>query len=1120
MAEPVGITGTAAGLVSLGLQLYGEISKYLSAVKGRQKDLDRARRHHQNLQRCIDAIAAATSSSRVNNAQTNTALKSCVLSCNVELRALEALVARLQGPSTPSGGVLSAKLGEKGRQYAFPFHRESILELERTLESTNGVLQTALQTLGLDVSIGIQDAVSSIMSDLTLAQVAQEDTSTNISSMAQSVNNVFTSVSQIEQIVPNINAQIASTSAMMVQHSATWSRTTDISTRTEENTKNIMREVSLVRHQQTRIEEILIGMARRSVNPGAQEVEVARLVAKPADLKTMCDAILQPQAQMERIATSSNPSMRDQLCPCVRRRSLQREERSWGPIVFTKVKRLTKHHLPGCPWLNLAPPECRQTRDIRFKLRDIGPLLEGAIHLTWSLSFGAGGLSIKHGINWNATVSEDCSPVFKIGRTLLMGLMWEFYDFKEKKRFVEECLKSILWCYSQKLACPSDVDDRGASLPTRLLTGIIPISSTDTGANELLAGSALRLTLLNIPFVGDDHTLSKLYSRFLDRTWPRMSNTPRLLVQRLSSATGFIPPKRDYMHDLSSAVGLLMRMQHSLYLADLVECGSLALSILREDEMAVSQTLKTYPYASNEANSLGQTPCHIAVAVGNLRILETVLLYTSPDVLNTPDNSGDYPVDYALADSIHEVCLKSQTSTICNGCKILEMVLDLNCALYPRTLHYALCAQSLARSTRKIIIRYLRPRRKAFETLALSFLSPTEASSLGIHPSRVLDKNAEQVQRHLDARSCPIPNHLRIYGSDTHESFREFFSPVYDMIYEKDVAAFAWSQGFKDIDIQPFDTNHSIQMRCYDTDERPRRTFRETLMYVSYLGDHQTDTNITAWAHDFMGLLGDYVREYQKDTFTLTRTLSNAVFYESVTDGCLCYCSSGGCTPFDIFLCRAILNILHQVTDIPISESIDITAIKLSQYSETGRRVSRTVRGLIGRKRYRSEQYAWLHQAILRQLTFFVLGLSHTCCNYIIPGKYWGTRQKTGLDVEDAEEIHEEDREKLQLLEDLMVEFTQECGCNMKLLAYLQDGWTRKMQSVMQDLASRRLSQVDRWAAEDVGVVWEDGEAEDSSGEFPDIVEKWQPPSLESCMGTLRRIVPEHNISLPPGLQF
>ncbi|KAF5661953.1 ankyrin repeat-containing protein [Fusarium circinatum] len=34
MAEPVGITGTAVGIVSFGLKLYTGISEYLDAIKG------------------------------------------------------------------------------------------------------------------------------------------------------------------------------------------------------------------------------------------------------------------------------------------------------------------------------------------------------------------------------------------------------------------------------------------------------------------------------------------------------------------------------------------------------------------------------------------------------------------------------------------------------------------------------------------------------------------------------------------------------------------------------------------------------------------------------------------------------------------------------------------------------------------------------------------------------------------------------------------------------------------------------------------------------------------------------------------------------------------------------
>ncbi|EFQ25986.1 uncharacterized protein GLRG_01130 [Colletotrichum graminicola M1.001] len=166
----------------------------------------------------------------------------------------------------------------------------------------------------------------------------------------------------------------------------------------------------------------------------------------------------------------------------------------------------------------------------------------------------------------------------------------------------------------------------------------------------------------------------------------------RSFVQVWTSATEFIPRARfGWSPGLSLLNAALADKRNSIYFADVFQCDSLSLSFLRGDKPAVSQTLKSYPYTSKEVNSLGQTPCHIAVAVGNLQILELVLLYNSPDALNTRDKSGLYPIDYAIATHAHQVCAKSQDSNACNGCKVLEMVLNnANCALYHRTLHRAL----------------------------------------------------------------------------------------------------------------------------------------------------------------------------------------------------------------------------------------------------------------------------------------------------------------------------------------------------------------------------------------------------------------------------------------------
>ncbi|KAK2038409.1 hypothetical protein LZ31DRAFT_448633, partial [Colletotrichum somersetense] len=169
-----------------------------------------------------------------------------------------------------------------------------------------------------------------------------------------------------------------------------------------------------------------------------------------------------------------------------------------------------------------------------------------------------------------------------------------------------------------------------------------------------------------------------------------MSDTFRSIVQICTSLNGFIPPHTIDIPTLSNQTKVLGLMRNSIYLSDLVECGSLALSILRQDEIAMARTLQSYQYTLKEVNSLGQTTCHIAVVVGNLRILQLVLLYTNPNFLNKPDNWGYFPVDYALSIRCHQDCQKSQDSSVCNGCKVLEMVLNSDCALYPRSLREAL----------------------------------------------------------------------------------------------------------------------------------------------------------------------------------------------------------------------------------------------------------------------------------------------------------------------------------------------------------------------------------------------------------------------------------------------
>ena len=148
MAEPVGITGTAVGIVAFGLQLYKGISQYLDAVKGRDDDLGQARKHAKKLQITLNGIQCAIPRVKDGCAEAQEVVKECMSSCEVELRALEVLLDELQGPLVLEKEPF-ARARESIRKWSYPFRKGDIEKVEKKLNATNWVLQTALSVMQL-----------------------------------------------------------------------------------------------------------------------------------------------------------------------------------------------------------------------------------------------------------------------------------------------------------------------------------------------------------------------------------------------------------------------------------------------------------------------------------------------------------------------------------------------------------------------------------------------------------------------------------------------------------------------------------------------------------------------------------------------------------------------------------------------------------------------------------------------------------------------------------------------------------------------------------------------------------------------------------------------------------
>ncbi|KAL5341154.1 hypothetical protein BJX70DRAFT_76123 [Aspergillus crustosus] len=142
-------------------------------------------------------------------------------------------------------------------------------------------------------------------------------------------------------------------------------------------------------------------------------------------------------------------------------------------------------------------------------------------------------------------------------------------------------------------------------------------------------------------------------------------------------------------------------------------------------------------------------------------------------------------------------------------------------------------------------------------------------------------------------------------------------------------------------------------------------------------------------------------------------------------DKCRCFYSISGCAPITLTI-RSVLDPLNICFHLPYHIILLIFLINGPQWSLD------------------------VAESIMRLLTFEALGLTHTCCKayWCSTGTYFDLERFyiDGFDEEDAEEIHDEEREYIAefeiLLEELLGKY-KEFG--LPLWDYLQGYWCARV---------------------------------------------------------------------------
>lgn len=150
MADAFGLAASAAGIVSLGLQVYTGISSYVEGIKDRKTELSAVTRQANTLQTAVNALQDAVPRITAALSSNESPLVPALKTVEEELWALRLFLASLQEQQvldqTPD---FAMTLKQQKKKFTFPFHRPTLEKLQKKLESANNALQTSLQVVDL-----------------------------------------------------------------------------------------------------------------------------------------------------------------------------------------------------------------------------------------------------------------------------------------------------------------------------------------------------------------------------------------------------------------------------------------------------------------------------------------------------------------------------------------------------------------------------------------------------------------------------------------------------------------------------------------------------------------------------------------------------------------------------------------------------------------------------------------------------------------------------------------------------------------------------------------------------------------------------------------------------------
>ena len=149
MSDPLSVAASAAGLLSLGIEVYKGLKWYLVSVKGRKEEIQHALRDVEKLHPILSSLLHSLPSIQRKRPVDCANIQKCFDESKDSLLKLEGLLSELSGRSNPMSA--RGKIKEFTRAIAFPFREDHLRALRQHLEEVLSRLELSVVITSLYV---------------------------------------------------------------------------------------------------------------------------------------------------------------------------------------------------------------------------------------------------------------------------------------------------------------------------------------------------------------------------------------------------------------------------------------------------------------------------------------------------------------------------------------------------------------------------------------------------------------------------------------------------------------------------------------------------------------------------------------------------------------------------------------------------------------------------------------------------------------------------------------------------------------------------------------------------------------------------------------------------------